>query len=125
MGVLSLGSPLATPFWAEANIVGGFVVVACVSLTSFSPAVIAYVVLTGLILPILYYTNTWYSQYMPYVPTISDTCCAEEVFDSMLSRVSHDNTGSSYNVSRVVNPDASFNLTAYQQYSPVFLSCVV
>ncbi|KAI9462115.1 OPT oligopeptide transporter [Boletus coccyginus] len=82
-----MGSPLATPFWAEANIVGGFVIVA------------------WLILPILYYTNTWYSQYMP-----------------MLSRISHDNTGSPYNVSRVVNPDASFNLTAYQQYSPVFLS---
>ena len=77
MGALSLGSPLATPWWAEANIAGGFIIVVCVSLTSFSPAVIAYVVLIGLILPILYYTNTWYSQYMPYVSTISDTCSAE------------------------------------------------
>ncbi|KAJ3484284.1 hypothetical protein NLI96_g5747 [Meripilus lineatus] len=42
-----IGSPLATPWWAEANVVFGFVVF--------------YWVLT----PILYFSNVWYSQYMP------------------------------------------------------------
>jgi hypothetical protein len=43
----------------------------------------------------------------------------------MLSRTSYDNTGNVYNVSQIINADASFNLTAYEQYSPLFLSCVV
>ncbi|KAG6373666.1 OPT oligopeptide transporter [Boletus reticuloceps] len=82
-----IGSPLATPFWAEANIAAGFVFV------------------LWFLAPILYYTNTWYSQYLP-----------------MSSRGSYDNTGGAYNVSRIINADASFNLTAYEQYSPLFLS---
>ena len=32
-----------------------------------------------------------------------------------------DNTGSIYNLSRVINADGSFNLEAYQAYSPLFL----
>ncbi|GLB41159.1 putative OPT oligopeptide transporter protein [Lyophyllum shimeji] len=42
-----IGSPLATPWWAEANVMIGFV--------------LFYWFLT----PILYYNNVWYSQYMP------------------------------------------------------------
>jgi OPT family small oligopeptide transporter len=42
-----MGSPLSTPWWAEANIFFGFVVF--------------YWIIT----PILYYTNVWYAQYMP------------------------------------------------------------
>ncbi|KAI5117567.1 hypothetical protein M0805_009645 [Coniferiporia weirii] len=42
-----IGSPLATPWWAEANIAVGFV--------------IFFWILT----PILYYTNTWYARFMP------------------------------------------------------------
>ncbi|KAI9462088.1 OPT oligopeptide transporter [Boletus coccyginus] len=82
-----IGSPLATPWWAEANITVGFVFV------------------IWFLTPILYYTNTWYSQYLP-----------------MSSRTSYDNTGGVYNVSQIINADASFNLAAYQQYSPIFLS---
>ncbi|KAF8836868.1 small oligopeptide transporter [Paxillus ammoniavirescens] len=82
-----IGSPLATPWWAEANVAFGFV--------------FFFWILT----PILYYTNTWYSKYMP-----------------ISSRISYDNTGATYDVSLIVNADASFNLTAYQAYSPLFLS---
>jgi OPT oligopeptide transporter protein len=32
-----------------------------------------------------------------------------------------DNTGSTYNLSKIVNADGSFNLEAYQAYSPLFL----
>lgn len=38
------------------------------------------------------------------------------------SRTSYDNTGVEYNVTRILNPDSSFNLQAYKGYSPLFLS---
>ena len=47
------------------------------------------------------------------------------VTNSVWSRTSFDNTGKTYNVSRIINADASFNLTAYEEYSPLFLPCVV
>lgn len=40
----------------------------------------------------------------------------------LVSSHSFDNTGASYNVSRIINADASFNLEAYQAYSPLFIS---
>ncbi|KZP16413.1 OPT oligopeptide transporter [Athelia psychrophila] len=82
-----IGSPLATPWWAEANVAFGFV--------------FFYWILT----PALYYTNTWYAEYMP-----------------ISSRTSFDNTGSSYNVTAIINPDSSLNLAAYEAYSPIYLS---
>ncbi|PAV24301.1 OPT oligopeptide transporter [Pyrrhoderma noxium] len=42
-----IGSPLATPWWAEANVFGGFVF------------------FFWFLTPVLYYTNAWYAQYMP------------------------------------------------------------
>ena len=45
--------------------------------------------------------------------------------DRVSSRISYDNTGNTYNVTHIINSDASLNLTAYKQYSPLFLSCVV
>ncbi|KAF9233210.1 OPT oligopeptide transporter protein-domain-containing protein [Melanogaster broomeanus] len=76
-----IGSPLATPWWAEANVAIGFIF------------------FFWLVTPIVYFTNTWYSAYLP-----------------ISSRTSFDNTGSSYNVSLIVNEDASFNLTAYKAF---------
>ena len=52
----------------------------------------------------LQYTNVWYSAYLPLV-----------------SSHSFDNTGKQYNVSKIINADASFNLQAYNDYSPLFL----
>src|SRR5258707_715510 len=40
----------------------------------------------------------------------------------LVSSHSFDNTGASYNVTRIINADASFNLEAYQAYSPLFIS---
>ncbi|TDL15748.1 OPT oligopeptide transporter [Rickenella mellea] len=82
-----IGSPLATPWWAEANIGIGFVF------------------FFWIVTPILYYKNVWYSQYMP-----------------ISTRGSFDNTGNPYNVSAILNPDATINLEAYHNYSPLFLS---
>ncbi|KXN83350.1 Sexual differentiation process protein isp4 [Leucoagaricus sp. SymC.cos] len=42
-----IGSPLATPWWAEANIFAGFVF------------------FFWILCPILHFTNTWYGEYMP------------------------------------------------------------
>ncbi|KAJ2933165.1 hypothetical protein H1R20_g3881, partial [Candolleomyces eurysporus] len=81
-----IGSPLATPWWAEANIAVGFVV------------------LFWIATPILYYTNTWDSMYMP-----------------ISGRGSYDNRAKSYQVQRIVNPDATFNQEAYEAYSPLFI----
>ena len=98
-------SPLSVPWWAAAN----------VGLT----IVFFYWIIT----PILYvrcycfflrsrfltissqYTNVWYSAHLPLV-----------------SSHSFDNTGKTYNVSRIINDDSSFNLEAYKAYSPLFLS---
>ncbi|KAK7443795.1 hypothetical protein VKT23_015576 [Stygiomarasmius scandens] len=82
-----IGSPLATPWWAEANVAVGFV-------TFF-----------WVLVPALYYTNTWESMYFP-----------------ISSRGSYNNTGGTYDVSRITNPDGTFNEEAYQNYSPLFIS---
>ncbi|KAI0915805.1 hypothetical protein AcW1_003694 [Taiwanofungus camphoratus] len=82
-----IGSPLATPWWAEANIAIGFV--------------FFYWIVT----PILYYTNTWYSKYLP-----------------MSSRTSYDRYGNTYNVTAIINADATLNEERYKAYSPLFLS---
>ncbi|CAE6436660.1 Sexual differentiation process protein isp4 OS=Schizosaccharomyces pombe (strain 972 / ATCC 24843) GN=isp4 PE=2 SV=2 [Rhizoctonia solani AG-1 IB] len=82
-----IGSPLATPWWAEANVMAGFFF------------------FFWFLTPILYYTNTWYAQYM----TIS-------------GRTSYDNQKKAYDVNRILNPDATLNMEAYKAYSPLFLS---
>ncbi|KAK7019514.1 OPT oligopeptide transporter [Favolaschia claudopus] len=82
-----IGSPLATPWWAEANVFGGFVL------------------FFWIITPALYFSNTWYSKYMP-----------------ISSGGSFDNTGHSYNVKKILTADNTFDEEAYKAYSPLFLS---
>ncbi|KDQ52977.1 hypothetical protein JAAARDRAFT_137861, partial [Jaapia argillacea MUCL 33604] len=82
-----IGSPLVTPWWAEANVFAGFLF------------------FFWFLTPILYFTNTWYAEYMP-----------------ISSRKSYDNTLSSYNVTRILNPDSTLNYEKYLAYSPLFLS---
>ena len=61
----------------------------------------------GILCPAIYYTNVWDSKYL----TIS-------------SRGSFDHFGKPYNVSRILNPDATLNMEEYKAYSPLFLSAV-
>ncbi|THC90533.1 hypothetical protein EYZ11_009996 [Aspergillus tanneri] len=79
-------SPLLVPFWAGCNVMGSFVL------------------FFWIICPILYYTNTWYSAYLP-----------------LLNPNTFDNKGQPYKVNRVMNPDGSVNAEAYRSYSPMFL----
>jgi hypothetical protein len=40
----------------------------------------------------------------------------------MSTSTTYDNTQSAYNVSRILTPDYTFNVTAYESYSPMFLA---
>jgi len=82
-----IGSPLATPWWAEANIFGGFVF------------------FFWFLVPVLYFTNTWFGRFMP-----------------ISSRTSYDNQMNEYNVSRILTADNTVDLEAYHSYSPLFIS---
>ncbi|KAF4963075.1 hypothetical protein FSARC_8877 [Fusarium sarcochroum] len=80
------GSPLVVPFWAQANVFAGWVIV------------------FALVTPILYYTNTWYTAYLPF--------SGGDIYD---------NTGSIFNVSRVVDQHGNFSPDDYHDYSPIFM----
>ncbi|KAF8147395.1 OPT oligopeptide transporter protein-domain-containing protein [Crassisporium funariophilum] len=83
-----IGSPLATPWWAEANILAGFVF------------------FFWFLTPVLHFTNAWETN---------------TSFQNLITRL-FDNTGSAYNVSRILGSDATFNQQDYEAYSPLFLS---
>ncbi|KAI0794846.1 OPT oligopeptide transporter protein-domain-containing protein [Abortiporus biennis] len=86
-----IGSPLATPWWAEANVVVGFF--------------IFYWILT----PILYFKNVWYGSFMP--------------ISSLGTFDRHgEHRCKPYDVSRIIFSNATFNVDAYKEYSPLFLS---
>ncbi|OCF30938.1 OPT family small oligopeptide transporter [Kwoniella heveanensis BCC8398] len=64
-----------------------------------------FVVFIWLLGPILYYTNTFYAKYLPF--------SSAKVFD---------NTASTYNISRMVTDASKFDLKAYTEYSPVYMT---
>ncbi|KAF2090068.1 small oligopeptide transporter, OPT family [Saccharata proteae CBS 121410] len=79
-------NPLLSPAWAAQNVFWGFV-------GAF-----------WIIVPAIYYTNTWWTGYLP-----------------LMTADVYDRTGSVYNTSLVLTDNQSFNETAYQEYSPPFL----
>ncbi|KAK7536973.1 small oligopeptide transporter, OPT family [Phyllosticta citribraziliensis] len=79
-------NPLLSPSWAALNVLGGFV-------AAF-----------WIIVPAIYYTNTWFTGYLPLMTA--------EVYDRF---------GDTYNTTKVLTPDGSFNATMYQDYSPPYL----
>ncbi|KAJ3558412.1 hypothetical protein NM688_g940 [Phlebia brevispora] len=81
-----INNPLVSPWWAEANIYACFVFIA------------------WFLAPILYFTNTWYSKYLPISTTTP-----------------YDNTGLPYDLSVIIT-NGTFNATSYEAYSPLFLS---
>lgn len=84
--ISGIGNPMATPWWATANVGVGFVF------------------FIWILCPILYYSDVLYWQYMPFS-----------------SSASFDRHGKRYNVSRIINKDASLNVAAYEAYSPLLL----
>ncbi|KAG8748166.1 hypothetical protein FRC10_008899 [Ceratobasidium sp. 414] len=96
MGVLTfdwsqisyIGSPLMVPWWAEVHVMIGFVL------------------FYWIIVPILYYTNTWNFAYLP-----------------ISSSRPFDRFGQPYNVSRVIDLGTyHLNETAYENYSDLYLT---
>ncbi|KAL4924224.1 small oligopeptide transporter, OPT family [Aspergillus undulatus] len=85
--VFANDSPLLVPFWAGLNVMGSFAL------------------FFWILVPIIYYTNTWYSAYLP-------------LFDPN----TFDNTGRMYDTHRVMNPDGTVNVEAYRNYSPMFIA---
>ncbi|KAH8736353.1 OPT oligopeptide transporter protein-domain-containing protein [Ilyonectria robusta] len=81
------GTPLTTPFYITCN--------------AFAVVVFFYLFLS----PILYYSNVWFSAYLP-----------------LLSSSTFDNTGSHYNISKVIDENLDFDLSKYQEYSPMYIS---
>ncbi len=82
----AMSYPLGTPYWVVAN--------------SFASVVLFF----WIIVPILYYTNTWYAKYLP-----------------MLSATTFDNTAKKYNVSKVLDKKMVLNEEAYHKYSPLYV----
>lgn len=80
-----IGSPLVTPWWSEANTAVGLMI--CF----------------WIIAPILYFTNSWYMQYLP-----------------MSASVTFDNTGMPYDISQIVT-NGVFDESKYAAYSPAFM----
>lgn len=80
------GSPLVVPFWAQANVFSGWL---------FHFALVA---------PILYYTNTWWTSYLP-----------------LSGSDSYDNTGQVYDVSKILDASGNFLEAQYKEYSPIFM----
>lgn len=72
-----------------------------ITCNAFAVVVLFYLFLS----PILYYTNVWQSAYLP-----------------LLSSSTFDNTGSKYNITRVVDENLDFVLEKYEQYSPMYIS---
>ncbi|EJD08117.1 OPT oligopeptide transporter [Fomitiporia mediterranea MF3/22] len=63
-----------------------------------------FVLFFWILTPILYYTNVWDLSYFPI--------SANEPYDRF---------GASYNISRIMTADNQFNVTAYDEYSPLYL----
>lgn len=80
-------NPLLSPCWAAMNVFWGFVIAFWV------------------VVPGLYYTNKWYTAYLP-----------------LMTADVYDNTGGVYNVSKVLTAGGTLDVAAYREYSPPFLS---
>jgi hypothetical protein len=99
------GSPLPTPWWSAANVGIALLLFAWFLVPVLYVGDIYYRFLSFVETTFPQYTNTWYSAFLPIV-----------------SSQTFDNTGNPYNVSRIINDDATFNIGAYKAYSPLFIS---
>jgi OPT family small oligopeptide transporter len=99
--VNSLGVSVLTFDWTVISWIGSpFMIPWWAEVHIFAGFVIFYWILT----PILYYTNTWYLAHFP-----------------MFGSEPYDRFGVEYKVSRVLTAQDTFNMTAYENYSPLYL----
>ncbi|KAJ7194594.1 OPT oligopeptide transporter [Mycena pura] len=81
-----IGSPMVTPWWSEMNTIA------------------SVIICFWFVLPIMYFTNTFFSAYLPISATVT-----------------FDNTGLPYNISAVIR-DGQFDPDLYAAYSPLFMT---
>jgi OPT family small oligopeptide transporter len=81
-----MGSPLVTPWWSQAN------------------TIVSFGFFFWIITPILYYTNTWFSKFLP-----------------ISSHTVFDNTAQPYNATAIITNN-QFDVEKYHSYSPPFIS---
>ena len=79
-------NPLLSPSWAAVNVFGGFVVA------------------FWIIVPAIYYTNTWFTAYLP-----------------LMTANVYDNTGNLYDVTKILSPSGTLDPVKYAAYSPPYL----
>ena len=93
------------PWWAECHVFAGAL---CACTMYFSMIYfffhLGFVLFFWILTPALYYSNVWDLSNFPI--------SANEPYDRF---------GRSYNVSRIITSDNKFNLTAYDEYSPLYL----
>lgn len=62
---------------------------------------------------------------MPYVLAAHSLRILTNVVSSIMSPNAYDNTGQVYNVTRILNENKTFDLEAYNAYSPLYLPYVL
>lgn len=103
------GVSLAFPFtgftldWAQINSFYGSPLIA--PWHAIGNTLVGIIALLWIVTPAIHYTGAWYADYLP----ISQNGIT-------------DNTGSTYNVTRILTPEHTVNPQAYEEYSPLFLS---
>ncbi|KAH7136151.1 OPT oligopeptide transporter protein-domain-containing protein [Dendryphion nanum] len=92
--------------WSQIAYIGSPLVVPTWTILNVLASLIFWI---WIVAPAIYYTNTWYSGFLPFQ--------SSSVFD---------NTGKTYNVTRVIDKrsDFSFNVTKYDQYSDIYMPVV-
>jgi len=99
-----IGNPLATPWWAEVNWLLGFVV------------------FYWILVPVMYYCNV--SAFVPFGKgeRMSNAQVWYTAFLPINVIQAADRFGTSYDIFNILTPDIQLNMTAYQAYSPIYLS---
>ncbi|UZJ57504.1 hypothetical protein CBS101457_006824 [Exobasidium rhododendri] len=80
------GSPLVYPWWSECNIFAGYILLSCI------------------LCPILYFTNSLYMSYLPFN-----------------SSSSYDRFGQTYDILKVVTNHTQLDASAFEDYSSLYL----
>lgn len=102
---VSLGFPFTgfTLDWAQINSFYGSPLIA--PWHAIANTLVGIIFFLWIVTPGIHYSGAWYSEYLP----ISQNGIT-------------DNTGSTYNISRILNADHTVNPAEYEAYSPLFLS---
>ncbi|KAJ7900254.1 small oligopeptide transporter, partial [Mycena olivaceomarginata] len=92
------GMSIITFDWSQIAFAGSPLVTPCKHVR------VSFLVFFWFLVPVLYFTNTWYGKFMPY------------------ATVYYDNQMHFYNVSAILTPESTLDLDAYRNYSPLFIS---